>query len=277
MSFSNILSSTAPVAKPRSTSPLPDDTPIKTEKADHPERMDRADKEKKPRRSTKSRVSDIRNSESTPKPSSRRASSKLETPAPSARLPAKRLANGHPKHKVFSDDNEKKIQEHMNRFDAESGNEDDLLDELQIWEERNARRIAQMHKRDRELSRLRRSDYSEKETLKLKVHSDLGKRRFDDVNYDDALQKVREREIFAEKERKKDMQRKRRREKSMAATMEQKAAALARANAAKDDAERRKFLREAERANKKVQQTKLVLQRGHKGPSRNLASIEPNL
>lgn len=277
MSFSNILSSAAPVAKPRATSPLPDDTPIKTEKADHPERMDRADKEKKPRRSTKSRVSDIRNSESTPKPSSRRASSKLETPAPSARLPAKRLANGHPKHKVFSDDNEKKIQEHMNRLDADSGNEEDLLDELQVWEERNSRRIAQMQKRNAELSRLRRNDYSDKETTKLKVHSDLGKRRFDDVNYDDALQKVREREIFAEKERKKDMQRKRRREKSMAATMEQKAAALARANAAKDDAERRKFLREAERANKKVQQTKLVLQRGHKGPSRNLASIEPNL
>src|SRR4051812_17570846 len=103
MSFSNILSSSEPVSKLRSASPVVDDTPIKVEKSDHPEKLDKVEREKKqPRRTTKSRVSDIRNSESTPKPSSRRTSSKHETPASTVRVPVKRLANGHPKQKVFS-------------------------------------------------------------------------------------------------------------------------------------------------------------------------------
>nr|8A5D_G Chain G, Ino80 ATPase [Thermochaetoides thermophila] len=71
--------------------------------------------------------------------------------------------------------------------------------------------------------------------------------------------------------------RKRRREKSMAATLEQQAAALQKASQAEDEAERLKYIREAERANKKVQQTKYILQKGIKGPARNLPPIEPNL
>ncbi|KAK4446841.1 putative DNA helicase ino80 [Podospora aff. communis PSN243] len=278
MSFSNILSSSEPVSKPRPTSPLVDDTPIKIEKPDHPDKLDKVEREKKqPRRTTKSRVSDIRNSESTPKPSSRRASSKHETPTSTMRVPAKRQVNGHPKQKTFSADKEKKIRELMEQFDADDAEDDDYLNEARVWTERAARRRLDMNTRDITLRLARRGDYSEAESRKLKVHSDLGKRRYDDLNYDEALQEVRERELFAEKERKKDMQRKRRREKSMATTMEQKAAALARASAAQDEAERLKFLREAERANKKVQQTKLILQRGHKGPARNLTSLEPNL
>ncbi|KAK0619392.1 INO80-like protein [Immersiella caudata] len=278
MSFSNILSSSEPAPKPRPTSPLIDDTPIKTEKPDHPDKLDKVEREKKqPRRTTKSRVSDIRNSESTPKPSSRRASSKNETPTSTMRIPVKRQVNGHPKQKTFSADKEKRIRELMEQFDAEEVEDDDYLNEARIWAERATRRRLDMNTRDLTLRHARRGDYTEMESRKLKVHSDLGKRRYDDLNYDEALQEVRERELFAEKERKKDMQRKRRREKSMATTMEQKAAALARASAAQDEAERLKFLREAERANKKVQQTKLILQRGHKGPARNLTSLEPNL
>ena len=71
------------------------------------------------------------------------------------------------------------------------------------------------------------------------------------------------------------MQRKRRREKSMAVTMEQREAALARAQAAEDEAERQKHLRDAERATKKAEQTKLILQRGIKGPARNLSELNP--
>ncbi|KAK0652809.1 INO80-like protein [Cercophora newfieldiana] len=278
MSFSNILSSSEPVSKPRPSSPMVDDTPIKVEKADHPEKLDKVEKEKKqPRRTTKSRVSDIRNSEATPKPSSRRTSSKNETPPSTVRVPAKRLVNGQPKVKTFSQEKEKRIRDLMDQFDAEDVDDSDYLAEARIWAERAARRRLDMNTRDLSLRHARRGDYTESESRKLKVHSDLGKRRFDDLHYDEALQEVRERELFAEKERKKDMQRKRRREKSMATTMEQKAAALARASAAQDEAERLKYMREAERANKKVQQTKLILQRGHKGPARNLASLEPNL
>ncbi|KAK3359468.1 INO80-like protein [Lasiosphaeria hispida] len=276
MSFSNILSSAEPVSKPRPTSPLVDDTLIKVEKSDRPERMERVDKEKKlPRQSRKSRVSDIRNAESTPKPS-RRASSKLETPAP-ARVPVKRLANGHPKQKTFSADKEKKIQEIMDQFEAEDVEEDEFEEEVKSWKERSARRRQDMNNRDLSQHQTRRGDYTQAEVVKLKVHFDLGKRRYDDLFYDEALNEVRERELFAEKERKKDMQRKRRREKSMATTMEQKAAALARASAAQDETERLRYMREAERANKKVQQTKMILQKGIKGPARNLGAIEPNL
>ena len=167
----------------------------------------------------------------------------------------------------------------MEQFDdqADDVDEEDFAEELRAWKERALRRRREMISRDVEQRQSRRSDFAEVETAKLSLHSDLGKRRYDDMYYDEALQEVRERELFAEKERKKDMQRKRRREKSMATTMEQKKAALARAQAAQDEAEKQRHLREAERANKKVQQTKLILQKGIKGPARNLGSMEPNL
>ncbi|KAG7289365.1 Chromatin-remodeling ATPase INO80 [Staphylotrichum longicolle] len=236
MSFSNILSSSEPVSKPRPTSPVAvDDTPTLThrEKAD---KVVKVEKDKKPvRKSIKaSRISDIRSTESTPK-IPRRPAPKPETPS-TVRIPVKRSANGFPKHKVFSAEKEKKIRELMEKLDNE-----DI------------------------------------ETDRLQSHADYGKSRYFEVNYDEALQEVREQELFAEKERKKDMQRKRRREKSMATTMDQRAAALARASAAQDEAERQKYMREAERANKKVQQTKYILQKGLKGPARNMGPIEPNL
>jgi len=256
---------------------MADDTPIKVEKPDQPERLDRVEKDKKqPRRVTKSRVSDIRNSESTPKQQSRRASTKHETPPSTIRLPVKRQANGQPKQKTFAADKEKRIRELMDQLDAESFDEADYDFEIQDWEQRVKRRRLDIIGRELSLGRVRRSDYADEEAKKLKVHADLGKRRYDDLHYDEALQEVREQELFAEKERKKDMQRKRRREKSMATTMEQEAAALARASAAQDENERLRYLREAERAKKKAQQTKLILQRGHKGPARTLSSLEPN-
>ncbi|KAK3936633.1 putative DNA helicase ino80 [Diplogelasinospora grovesii] len=278
MSFSNILSSSEPMGKPRPKSPtMVDDTPIKMEKTDQPNKSEKVERERKPaRRSTKSRVSDLKNLEVTPKPSSRRASSKHDTPS-SVRVPAKRLVNGHPKQKMFSADKEKKIRELMEQFDDEEIEEDEFDDEFSAWKERCLRRRLEMNSREVSQRQLRRGDYTAMEAQMLKVHADLGKRRFDDRNYDEALQEVRERELFAEKERKKDMQRKRRREKSMATTMEQKAAALARAQAAQDESERLKYMREAERANKKVQQTKLILQKGIKGPARSVGPIEPNL
>lgn len=278
MSFSNILSSSEPLSKPRPTSPVAvDDTPIAAERSRQTEKMDKGERDKKqPRRSVKSRVSDIKVLESTPKTARKASSTKqLETPA-SLRVPSKRLANGLPKHKVFSADKEKKIRELMEQLDYEDDDETDL-EEKAAFKERGQRRQQEVQRRDNALRQLRRGDFAEFEVKKLKMHADVGKARYDDLHYDDALQEVREREVFAEKERKKDMQRKRRREKSMATTMEQRVAALARASAAQDESERQKYMREAERANKKVQQTKYILQKGFKGPARNLGSIEPNL
>jgi DNA helicase INO80 len=275
MSFSHILSE--PVSKPRPMSPvLSDDRPVKVEKPEKSEKGDKIEKEKKqPRKSVKSRVSDIKSTESTPK-IPRRPAPKPEIPS-SVRVPAKRLANGIPKHKVFSADKEKKIRDLMEQFEHEDVDETDYEEERYAWLERAQRRQQEMNRRDTVYRQARRADYAHTEADKLQAHAECGKVRYYEINYDDALQEVREQEIFAEKERKKDMQRKRRREKSMATTMEQRQSALARASAAQDEAERQKYMREAERANKKVQQTKYILQKGFKGPARNIGTIEPNL
>ncbi|KAK4153040.1 INO80-like protein [Chaetomidium leptoderma] len=279
MSFSNILSSSEPVSKPRPMSPIPaDDAPVVATKSQKADRVDKAEKDKKQlRKSIKtSRISDIRSTESTPKIPRRPAPPKLETPS-SVRIPTKRLVNGAPKHKVFSADKEKKIRELMEQFEVEDVDETDFDDELHAWKERAQRRRQEMNRRDVSHRQARRSDYAQEEIDKLQTQADFGKARYYEINYDEALQEVREQELFAEKERKKDMQRKRRREKSMATTMDQRAAALARASAAQDEAERLKYMREAERANKKVQQTKYILQKGLKGPARNVGPMEPNL
>ncbi|KAK4233770.1 INO80-like protein [Achaetomium macrosporum] len=275
MSFSHILSE--PLSKPRPMSPVTaDDTSVMAEKPEKSEKGDKAERDKKqPRKSIKSRVSDIKSTESTPK-IPRRPAPKLEIPS-SVRIPTKRLANGIPKQKVFSADKEKKIRDLMEQFEHEDVDETDYEEERYAWLERAQRRQQEMNRRDMAYRQARRADYAHTEADKLQAHADFGKARYYEINYDDALQEVREQEIFAEKERKKDMQRKRRREKSMATTMEQRQSALARASAAQDEAERQKYMREAERANKKVQQTKYILQKGLKGPARNIGSIEPNL
>ncbi|ROV88006.1 hypothetical protein VSDG_09171 [Cytospora chrysosperma] len=283
MSFSNILSSAEPDHKPRDPSPVRHvvEPAVKEEKMDtEPEKVER----KKPaRRPKQPRVSDIKNSESTPKGNSRRASAHKDKESLAAvRVPAKRTANGQPKQGGFSASKEKKIKELMDQMDvdttaAENFDEDE---ELAAWRQRSQRRQRAMEGRENKYHSWRRANLTRGTTQYLTVHTDLAKRRFDDMYYDDALQEVREQEVQAEKERKKDMQRKRRREKSMAVTIEQKEAALAKAQAAElagDEAERLKHLREAERANKKAQQTQLILQKGIKGPARNFPPVEVNL
>jgi chromatin-remodeling ATPase INO80 len=80
----------------------------------------------------------------------------------------------------------------------------------------------------------------------------------------------------AEKERKKDMQRKRRREKTVAINIEQKEIAMAKAQTAEDEVERQKFIREAQRAEKKARLTKIILARGDKGPELREVPLELN-
>ncbi|KAF9871804.1 hypothetical protein CkaCkLH20_10738 [Colletotrichum karsti] len=302
MSFSNILSSSEPVAKPKSKSPPVElkekeaeketrsdpkprsvDPPVKTEREAEielrPEPKERsstplARKEKKERvpRKSKSRASDLRGSESTPK-TSRRSSSKMETPTP--RVPAKRQANGQPKQKTLPAEKEKKVQALIAKLDADADDLDDagLSDEYAQFQQRGNKRRRVLQANDSKQNVERRDDFAAEMGRRLGVHADLGKRRYDDIYYEEAMNEVRERELFAEKERKKDMQRKRRREKSMAVTMEQQKLALERARLAEDETEKAKHLRDAERANKKAQQTKLILQKGIKGPARNLVEL----
>ncbi|RGP65820.1 DNA helicase ino80 [Fusarium sporotrichioides] len=310
MSFDSILSSSEPASKPKEPSPIvarepeikqereprrdrepkrdsrepkqtkrslepePDhDTEVEKDVETEPEPIPSREKEKEPaakkrgaRKSTKGRASDIRDA-ATPK-NGRRPSVKKESPTP--RLPAKRQANGQPKPKTWSAEMEKKIQNAETQIENRVANLDaDEFDEQQ-YKERAQKRRRVMSELDVEHGLSRRDAFATSASKKLVLHAELGKRRYDDVFYDEALHEVREQEVYAEKERKKDMQRKRRREKSMAVTMEQKEAALARAEAAEDETERQKHLRDAERASKKAQQTKLILQKGIKGPARNL-------
>ncbi|KAG6189352.1 putative DNA helicase ino80 [Claviceps purpurea] len=225
-------------------------------------------KKKPARRAAKGRTMDIIREAEAPK-SKRRSPIKRESPQP--RSATKRQANGQPKVGTsWSNEMEKKIDVCEDDIDQDAAMFDPAEFDEQEYKDRAQKRRRLMTNFDAEQGRLRREDYAKSASKKLVLHSELGKRRYDDVFYDHALSEVREQELFAEKERKKDMQRKRRREKSMAVTIEQKEAALARALAAEDEAERQKHLRDAERANKKAQQTKLILQKGIKGPARNL-------
>jgi DNA helicase INO80 len=284
MSFSNILSSADPAPKPAPEPRAPSvEAPEREQDADtevepdkeletepEPTPVKKAEavvKKKTGRRPTKGRASDIR--EAAASKGKRRSSIKKESPQP--RSASKRLANGQPKAgKTWSSEMEKKIQNAENQIDNDVSSLDPTEFDEQEYKERAQKRRRVMIDFDSEQGRLRRGEYTKAASKKLLLHSELGKRRYDDVFYDQALHEVREQELFAEKERKKDMQRKRRREKSMAVTIELKEAALARALAAEDEAERQKHLRDAERASKKAQQTKLILQKGIKGPARNL-------
>ncbi|KAI1339430.1 SNF2 family N-terminal domain-containing protein [Xylariaceae sp. FL0016] len=257
MSFSNILSNPAPLPKPKA--------PIMAE-----------EKKKAPRKS-RGRASEIKDSEDGPPKRGRRSSAKHEKDTP-ARAP-KRQANGQPKTKTLSADKEKKINNLLDQLDAEADDVDtsEFEAEKEFFYGRSKKRKLNLENAEYQDHIVRRGDLTNFTSKRLLSHASSGKNRYDATHYEEALQQVREREIFAEKERKKDMQRKRRREKSMQVTIEQKEAALARALAAEDDQERAKHLREAERANKKAQQTQLILQKGIKGPARNLAPLEINL
>ncbi|KAI1255733.1 Chromatin-remodeling ATPase INO80 [Eutypa lata] len=254
MSFSNILSSAEPLPKPKA--------PIMPEK------------EKKPARKSKGRESLLKESGS----SSKRKSASGQAKETSSRAP-KRQANGQPKPKTLPADKEKKIQSELELLDSRIDDIDlsELETERQSYMTRSKKRKLNFGKDEYQDNIVRRADLTSMLSKKLLTHASLGKRRYEDLHYEEALQEVRERELFAEKERKKDMQRKRRREKSMQVTIEQKEAALAKALAAEDEQERQKHLREAERANKKAQQTKLILQKGIKGPARNIAPLELNM
>ena len=300
MSFSSILSNNEPPVeegKDRSPPIVESDAEPSAGKGIRVLKLNQSDdkKPRAPRRIAKPRVSSARAKDTdkedsvlseTPAKASRRASTKLSTP--DARVPAKRAPNGQQK-KRPSVSTEKSVQTFLKtlddtteEFDPNEYFETSEYEEEQLaWKDRQRRHKSLMLNREAYLGSSRRSDLSETLAKRLGEHSSLGSKRFYEIYYDEALQEVREQELFAEKERKKDMQRKRRREKSMAVTLEQKKTALERAAKAQDEHERQKLLREAERANKKAQQTKLILQKGIKGPVRNSdlglegASISP--
>jgi DNA helicase INO80 len=102
--------------------------------------------------------------------------------------------------------------------------------------------------------------------------------RFRISNEASVVSEVQAKEIQDEKERKKDMQRKRRRENTVRLEMQKKLEAERKANKAQDSAEKAKFLREAERAQRKIKTTKRALE-GITAPEEigEVTPLAPNL
>ncbi|ESZ93284.1 putative DNA helicase INO80 [Sclerotinia borealis F-4128] len=268
MAFSSILSSAAPEPTPK---PQPTPTPIIS----------------KPRKPSRQTMPSLKPDPS-PAPSSRQSSIAPAPPLPppptTSRVPAKRKANGEtkstPKPKPFTKDQERDIVILMSKLDEEPEDSSDVefTEEKKLYETRSLKRKLEVEKIEIAKTKQRRTDFSNSMTKKLGKHAKAGEERYREVEGDAAISKVQADEIQTEKERKKDMQRKRRREKTVQNNMEQKEIALAKAQAAQDDQERHKFLRDAQRAEKKAQQTKQILARGDKGPEiRAVSPMEPNM
>lgn len=215
----------------------------------------------------------------------REGSSPVLAPTPAPRVPAKRKANGEskkltPKPKAADKDFEKKVQNALADISANASDiEDGAFEEERItYQLKSLKRRLDLDTEEIAKRKRRRTKFSEISATKFGTHASAGDGRYRDIHKFDAVSVVQEKEVQAEKERKKDMQRKRRREKTLQNNVETKEAALAKANAAQDESEKQKFLREAQRAEKKAQQTERILAGVAKGGVEIKASspLEPN-
>ncbi|QKX60870.1 uncharacterized protein TRUGW13939_08016 [Talaromyces rugulosus] len=109
----------------------------------------------------------------------------------------------------------------------------------------------------------RRNHFLNKLSENFAAGAEAGSERFRLANESEAIAEVHRKEIQDEKERKKDMQRKRRRENTVRLETAKKLEAERKANRAAEPAERDKFLREAEKAQKKIKGVKRALERGN--------------
>ncbi|KAI6715998.1 hypothetical protein JHW43_001495 [Diplocarpon mali] len=260
MAMSSILSSADPLPKPTP----PPDVP-------------------KPRKQSRQSIAAM--TEPVSKDSSRQSSA-APTHAPVSRVPAKRKANGQTKKspakpEQLTHEQENDIQAMIAQIEAEVGESEtaDTQDDRLLYERRILKRKLEVEATEISKSKQRRTLFGQREAIKFGRHAMLGEARYRDIHLDAAVTSVQEKEVQAEKERKKDMQRKRRREKTVAANMEQKEQAIAKAQEAQDEASRTKYIKEAQRAEKKAQQTKLILARGDNAGTdlRAVSPMEPNL
>ncbi|KAL2825600.1 SNF2 family N-terminal domain-containing protein [Aspergillus cavernicola] len=124
----------------------------------------------------------------------------------------------------------------------------------------------------------RRHDFLLKLGKSFEKQADAGTDRFRITNENSVVSEVQAKEVQDEKERKKDMQRKRRRENTVRMEMQKKLEAESKANETQDTAEKAKFLREAERAQRKIKTTKRALE-GVTSPEEigEITPLAPNL
>ncbi|KAL3419482.1 snf2 family helicase atpase [Phlyctema vagabunda] len=283
MAFSSILSNSEPAPPPPPPqAPAPPEPKLPTVSVAKPSKKSRASAT--PRRDeTTSREGSPR--VATPVPVA------ASTPVTSSRVPTKRKANGEPKQSKakaappppppapkFTKEEEREIQAEMAKLELmEDVETPQLRRQKGVFMARGVKRKLEVEQAELIKMKARRTHFVEVSAAKLGRHADAGELRYREIHADEAITKVQVSEVEAEKERKKDMQRKRRREKTVQTNIEQKEIAMAKAQAAEDEHERQKFIREAQRAEKKAQQTKIILARGDKGAEiKAVSPLEPN-
>ncbi|KAI4144217.1 MAG: hypothetical protein LQ340_006741, partial [Diploschistes diacapsis] len=125
-----------------------------------------------------------------------------------------------------------------------------------------SKRMRALDDNENEKRKRRRRNMLAKTSDTFSKFANQGKDRFRDRNENDIMYEVQKREVMDEKERKKDMQRKRRREKTVMNETQKQREAMEKASQAADNAEREKFLKEAQKAERKAKSTKRILDIG---------------
>ncbi|KAF5859414.1 putative DNA helicase ino80 [Aspergillus alliaceus] len=183
--------------------------------------------------------------------------------------------------KILSERETETINKHMVEID--NAEKSDV--EAPGFEEEHKRYSMKSKKRALDAERIegirrkrRRNDFLINLGKSLEKQASAGMDRFRIANEASVISEVQAKEIQDEKERKKDMQRKRRRENTVRLEMQKKLEAERKANRAQDSAEKAKFLREAERAQRKIKTTKRALE-GVTAPEEigEVTPLAPNL
>ncbi|CAG8210967.1 unnamed protein product [Penicillium salamii] len=159
--------------------------------------------------------------------------------------------------------------EQVNRAAAEidqadkSDVEDPAFDaELERYKQKSHKRSLDSNRAEQIRRKRRRNEFLVDLGRAFERQIILGTDRFRTLHEGAVIAEVQQKEVQDEKERKKDMQRKRRRENTVRQEMQKKAEAERKASRAQEPGERMKFLREAERAQKKIRTTKRALEGG---------------
>ncbi|CAG7941425.1 unnamed protein product [Penicillium olsonii] len=141
--------------------------------------------------------------------------------------------------------------------------EDPAFDaELERYKQKSHKRSMESNRAERLRRKRRRNEFLVDLGRAFEKQVIMGTDRFRALNEGAVVAEVQQKEVQDEKERKKDMQRKRRRENTVRQEMQKKAEAERKASKAQEPGERLKFLREAERAQKKIRTTKRALEGG---------------
>ncbi|THC95514.1 hypothetical protein EYZ11_004986 [Aspergillus tanneri] len=150
--------------------------------------------------------------------------------------------------------------------------------DLERYNARGRKRALNAERAENIRRKRRRNDFLIKLGKTFEKQASAGMDRFRLANEASVIAEVQAKEIQDEKERKKDMQRKRRRENTVRLEMQKKLEAERKANKAQDSAEKAKFLREAERAQRKIKTTKRALE-GVTAPEEigEVTPLAPNL